>query len=1129
MGQKSFTSYSTLRSGILTLFIALFLPAFSQAQQVLLTVTGTNVTCAGLNNGTATANPSGGWFPYTFLWDNGSTTQTITNLSPGTYCVTVTDIDLGTATGCIAISSPNSLGVVVSCQSQICDNAPDGIAAAVPFDGTPPYSYLWSNGAITPQIVGLVADIYTVTVTDANGCTATDFCEVGFWDEGIWLMDSIYQQITCFGAGDGWIRVSAMSGSGSYTYLWSNGGTTADITNLGPGTYTVTVTDVVTLCFNQESATLTQPALLVCTPSSFPANCGLNGTATITATGGTLPFTYLWNNGQTAPSITAPAGTYSVTVTDANGCSCDNSVVIINNNSALNIMVNAVAPAGCVVGGSATAIVTGGTGNYAYSWDNGSTNATATNLSAGPHSVTVVDITTGCQGTGNVTIQVAPPLIPTATATAPATCLMGGSATASVNGGIAPYTYLWDNNQMTATATNLLAGQHSVTITDASGCVSIALVTILQSQGPSVTVTVDAQATCASGGSATATATGGTPPYTYLWSASAGSQITATATNLPVGSHSVTVTDAAGCAAVGMVAITQPGAPTAIISASSPAACNSNSGSATVTASGGTGAYTYIWNNGAMSTTATVTNLPAGSYTVTVTDAAGCTATAAASIAASLPPNVVIVASTNANCSTPGSATASATGGSGAYTYLWSGSGETTATAVNLPAGTYTVTVTDANTCTATASVTIGSVSNGIRIGDWVWFDNDQNGFQHPTLEFGAPNITVQLMSPGPDAVFGNADDVTVGTTTTNANGNYFFDCVTPGTYVLMFGGIPAGYQWTKKDWVNNDCKDSDVKANGKTDPFIIAAGQPDDLCFDGGIHTICINVMNAGAICCNQTICEGDIPDALYGSLPPTGGSGALEYLWMQFIQIGQSPPSWVAIPGTNSPGYQPGPLFETTKFMRCVRRADCETYLESNIIEITVLPAGSPGCTGFSMNFNVSQFGQNGVLVSWTTIPEATEYAYTVQYTLDMQSWTNIGSVLGKQDAVNPNSYSFQHNTPAIGMNYYRIRRVSSMGQQAYSEIRSLDVNFAPTNGILIAPNPVVSNLIIKNAIEYDYDVTIDISATNGAVLHTITIPAGKMMFEDLPVQDLPSGLYIARIRFGNGEVKILKIAKI
>ncbi len=1128
MGQTSYNFNPAIRLTYLTFLLALLLPLYAQSQ-VQVTISGTNITCAGAHDGSATANPSGGWFPYTFLWSNGATTQTISGLNPGNYCVTVTDIDNGTGSSCINITEPTKLGVAVSVQSQICGNAPDGKAMAVPFGGTIPYSYLWSNGSVAPEIDHLVAGIYTVTVTDAKGCTVAGQDTVGFWNEGIWLMDSVYQQITCFGANNGWIHVSPMSGIGPYTYIWSNGGTNNEIKDLGPGTYTVTVTDVTSGCSNQHSTTLSQPDQLVCLPSSIPANCGQNGTAFITATGGTHPYTYNWSNGQSGPSISAPAGVYSATVTDANGCSCSSNITITSSSNSLLVDVVPTVPAGCAVGGSATATVTSGSGNYAYSWDNGQTGATATNLSAGQHTVSVVDITTGCMGQGSVTIVAAAPLIPSAIATAPATCLIGGSATAFESGGIAPYTYLWDNGQTTATATNLLAGQHTVIITDASGCIGSAMVTIEQSQGPSVSVDVNAQATCTTGGSATANATGGSGAYTYHWSASAGGQTTATATNLAPGTHSVTITDSNGCAAVGMVTITQPGAPTAVISASNPSACNSNSGSATVSAAGGTGAFTYKWSNSGMSTTATVTNLSAGTYTVTVTDAVGCSATAQVTITTSLPPNVVIVASSNANCNTPGSATASASGGTGAYTYLWSNN-ETTAKAVNLAGNnTYTVTVTDANGCTATASVTIGASNNGIKIGDYVWFDNDQNGLQHPTLEFGVPNITVMLIKAGPDGVFGTADDITVGTATTNATGNYFFDCVTPGTYILKFSNKPAGYQWTKKDGVVNDCKDSDVNPNGKTDVFTIVAGQPDDLCFDAGIHTKCENVTNAGQICCDQTICEGEVPAAIVEVLPPIGGSGNLQFVWMQFIQIGQAPPSWQPIPGTNSANYQPGPLFESTKYMRCARRDSCADYLETNIVMITVLPAGSPGCDGFNSNFNIQQTGQSGVLVNWTTQSEAIPYSYTVQHSADMQTWENIATIPGKQNVNSPNNYSYLDETPIIGRNFYRILRMTSSRQEAYSEIRSIDVNFSMKDGIRVAPNPVSTKLRIMNAIQYDADVNIDIMATNGVVLHRIVIPAGIMYSEELSVQDLPSGLYFVRVRFGNGESKTVKITKI
>lgn len=1108
------------------LFIALamlmLLPALTEAQ-VTVTVTGTNVTCFGLNNGYATAVGSGGWAPYTYLWSNGLTTQTIGGLAPGTYYVTVTDIDLGFGVGSITITQPPQLGVTVYGESQICGLVPDGKATAVPFGGTPPYTYLWSNGGTTAQITGLAGGTYTVTVTDANNCTASGSTVVYFWNEGIWIMDTNID-VTCFGLNNGSAHVSGMSGTPPYTYHWNTGSNSPDISNLAPGTYTVTVTDA-NGCSNTHNVDITQPPVLQLSASSTPGVCGLAGSATITVSGGTPPYTVLWSTGSTNTTITATAGTYTVTATDANGCTKSASATISVTPNSLLVNTSVLSSAGCTVGGSASVSASGGSGTYQYMWSGGlPMTSTVNNVPAGTYTVTVVDVTTGCTGTGTVNVPAAPALTGTATLVSNATCAIGGSATANPGGGTAPYTFHWDNNQTTQTATNLGAGPHSVTITDSKGCIIIAGVTIGQSQGPTVTTQVLTNATCVAGGSAKANATGGGGGYTYLWSFN--NATTQTITNVPPGTYTVTVTDLAGCSAAASVTIGQPaGSPNAIISSSTGAGCISI-GAATAGATGGTPPYTFKWSNGAMG--AAISNLSPGAYTVTVTDGSGCTSTAVVSIAAGFPPNVVISASTNANCSTPGSATANASAGAGGpYTYLWN-NGETTATAINLSAGPHTVTVTDALGCTATASVTIGSTNNGIKIGDYVWYDNDMNGFQD-ALETGVSGITVKLMKAGPDGLFGTADDILVSTTTTNGSGLYYFDCVTPGTYILMFNGIPAGYEWTDKDKVNNDCLDSDVKSNGKTDAFTIVAGQGDNLCYDAGIHTLCDNVTNAGSICCAQTICEGETPALLYGDVPPFGGSGPFEYQWMQLLQVGPAPATWMGIPGANSASYQPGALFETSYFMRCVRRAGCVTFLESNVIKITVKPAGSPDCSSFMNNFVVNpNFGNNAVEISWKTFPEPTQYLYVVQHSTDQQHWDAITTVMGKQNASGLNEYSAVDQTPANGTNFYRIKRASANGVDAFSEIRSIDMNISEAESVSIFPNPATDVLYVRNAIKYDTDVTVSVVSTNGRVLATVIIPQGTTQQLDLPMADLPQGLYLVRVNFGNKDIKTLKITK-
>lgn len=1167
--------------------------------QITVSATSTNTTCYGMNNGYASAFATGGWAPYTYLWSNGATTPNLAALAPGVYTVTVTDIDQAFGTASVTVTSPPQLGVTTYSQSQICDVQPDGTATAVPFGGTPPYTYHWSNGGTLAEITGLLSGTYTVTVTDANNCTAVSSVNVWvFQNEGLWIGDMIVN-VTCFGANNGMATAMPMSGTPPYSYQWSNGGNTMKITGLAPGNYTVTVTDA-NGCLGTHLFTITQPDQLNIVTTTTAAACVNNGTASATIFGGTSPYSILWSNGQTTQTISNLApGTYSVTVTDANGCTRTANTTVGGSGAGINVIATLQVAAGCNTGGSAYATVSNGSGNYTYLWDNGQMTAIATNLSVGVHSVTVIDQSTSCSGTGTVNVPQASSLLAAITITTNATCSTGGSASVSVSGGIAPYTYVWSNGQTGPTATNLMAGNYNVTVTDATGCIIIKSVTIAPPQGPSVTTQVNTQATCTSGGSATATATGGLPPYIYLWSNGA---TTPTATNLLAGVRTVTVTDANGCASTSSVTITQAQGPSATVQLTTQATCLTG-GSATVSVSGGTTPYTYLWSNGATTATATnlapgvrtvtvtdangcsttgsvtitqtpspavtatastvvsctsggsatavasgglppyaylwsnaantatISNVAPGTYTVTATDANGCTASATVTISAPVGPSVVISASTIANCNQPGSATALAAGGGGGpYTYHWS-NGENTATAVNLTGGTYTVTVTAANGCTATTSVSVGLTNNGISVGGFVWYDNGQDGFQSPyeMANNGIANITVKIIKAGPDGFFNTLDDITVAITTTDALGNYVFNCITPGTYIVMFSGIPTGHEYTNQDAVNNDCLDSDANAAGMTNPFTVVAGQGDNLCVDAGIHIICQNIVNPGAICCNQTICEGQTPALLTEALAPIGGSGALEYLWMEYIQIGSSPAQWYPIAGATAISYQPGPLTKTTFFMRCVRRAGCENYSESNIVTITVLPAGSNGCIGGPADLVLKPIGPTSVEVNWTAPAEQEQYAYTVQHSVNTLDWTDIKTVMGQHNAFGANEYSYLDETPLSGINFYRIMRTSVTGVQAYSAMKSIEIALNGLNAVSIYPNPVHNTLYVKNIAKYDADVTVDITTAGGDLVRSIVLAKGTVELKNLDMENLPSGLYFARIQFDSGDVKTIKLTKL
>ncbi len=717
----------------------------------------------------------------------------------------------------------------------------------------------------------------------------------------------------------------------------------------------------------------------------------------------------------------------------------------------------------------------------------------------------------------------APPQQPTVAVSAviDATCTTPGSATASASGGTPPYTYFWDNGDTTATSNNLSAGQHTVIATDAGGCSASIMVSIQQPPLPTTQAQMDNPANClGNGGSATASASGGTGPYTFLWS---NGDTTTTATNLGGGQHTVTATDANGCKAVAIVTIEQEPGPSLSLAITANATCITP-GTIQANPSGGSTPYAYLWSNG--QSTMSISG-PPDTYTLTLTDAIGCTASSTATINGPAMPTVDITASNDASCAGPGSATASASGGVPPYTYLWD-NGETTAQAVNLAPGTHSVTLTDTGGCMATDTVFINnSDTTGTTIGDFVWFDNDMDGFQHP-LEKGAPNISVKLLQAGPDSLFNTPDDITVATTQTDSAGKYKFECISPGRYQVVYGNLPAGHEFTGKDKVNNDCKDSDANSQGKTDPFIIQANQGENLCIDAGIHIICDNVTYPGIICCDQTICEGEVPDLIYPVVPATGGSGPFEYVWMQFVQVGPAQPTWVGIPGANNPDYQPGPLFETAYFMRCVRRQGCVTFMESNIVTITVEPAGSPGCPSFFSNFSVQAYSPTTVQLKWTTEAEMTGYLYVVERSYDKHDWQQLTAIKSFNNGAASNQYQTMDMSPANGMNYYRVKRISQSGQESATETRQIQMEMTEASSLAIYPNPVSQLLYIRNLMPYDADTKVQIFTANGQLLHALKIPAGELQSFEIPVAELPQGLYIARVRFGNGEVKTVKIAK-
>jgi len=435
--------------------------------------------------GSATVGVTGGTGPYTYTWNpNVSSTSSATGLSVGTYTVTIKDNHNCSSVLDITISQAPGLrdSIVTSATRSIdCKGDDDGYITLGVAGGQSPYTYTWTpNVGSTAEVSNLSVGTYSVTVKDANGCTGT-LAKFTITQPSEYLHDSIsvLLNVGCYGGGAGEISVGTRGGTPPYTYVWTpNVSTRYTASNLSVGTYTIVASDNHG-CSQTEFATITQPAAsLVVTDGTItnPKCSNSKGSASVNVTGGTPAYTYKWvpNVSTTSTCSDISAGTYTVTVKDAHGCDATVLVTITAPAPIRDSMVTADKQNVTCRGdanGSATVGVKGGTGPYTYSWiPNGATTATATGLSAGEYTITVIDAN-GCSGTAALT-----------TITVPAAALDDSvysekcvnnlvTATLTVSGGTPPYTYLWEPGSGTkGQMTGLSAGVYTITVTDNHGC-----------------------------------------------------------------------------------------------------------------------------------------------------------------------------------------------------------------------------------------------------------------------------------------------------------------------------------------------------------------------------------------------------------------------------------------------------------------------------------------------------------------------------------------------------------------------------------------------------------------------------------------------------------------------------------
>ncbi|MCF6140582.1 T9SS type A sorting domain-containing protein [Flavobacterium sp. K77] len=704
----------------------------------------TNVACNGGSNGAATVNSAtGGAGGYTYNWTPGTPTgdgtTSVTGLSPGSWTCTVTDGNGCTATSTFTITQPTAIVATAASQANVsCFGGSNGAASInIPTGGAGGYTYNWTpgnpTGDGTTSVTGLTAGTWTCTVTDANGCTRAQNFTVT-QPPAISVTPASQTNVSCFGGSNGAAAINTPTGgAGGYTYNWTPGNPTGDgttsVTGLTAGTWTCTVTDA-NGCTRAQNFTVTQPPAISVTPASQTnVSCfgGSNGAAAInTPSGGAGGYTYNWTpgnpTGDGTTSVTGlTAGTWTCTVTDANGCTRAQNFTV-TQPPFISVTPASQTNVSCFGGSNGAAAIntpTGGAGGYTYNWTPGNPTGdgttSVTGLTAGIWTCTVTDAN-GCTSAQSFTVTQSPAISVTPASQTNVSCFGGSNGAAAINtptGGAGGYTYNWTpgtpTGDGTTSVTGLTAGTWTCTVTDANGCTRTQNFTVTQPTAISTATAAQTNVSCNGGsnGSASVTPSGGAGGYTYSWSPAGGTA--ATATGLSAGTYTVTVTDANSCTATRNFTITQPTSISTSTAAQTNVSCNGGSnGSASVTPSGGAGGYTYSWSP-AGGTAATATGLAAGTYTVTVTDANGCTATRNFTITQPTAISTATAAQTNVSCNggSNGSASVTPSGGAGGYTYSWSPSGGTAATATGLSAGTYTVTVTDANACTATRNFTI--------------------------------------------------------------------------------------------------------------------------------------------------------------------------------------------------------------------------------------------------------------------------------------------------------------------------------------------------------------------------------------------------------------------------------------
>ncbi len=681
--------------------------------------------CHGQHNGSAEVTISGGNQPYAYLWDdqNQQTTALANGLSASNYTVIIEDANHCIIDTTITIEEPLPLNANYIFAHVACYGENSGLIKINASGGVSPYQYSWGGG-----IVGNTSDLaenlspgmYHCTITDANGCTNV-LSNISISSPSAPLtLNPNHDETTCIGGSDGKASVNAQGGWQPYSFEWdaNTGNQTTDTAyGLSVGTYFVTVKDYWG-CIKDTFVYVSEPQKITISIETDSVSCynGSDGIAQVIPGNGVSPYTFLWdvnaNNQVSDIANNLSAGTYYVTVSEANGCEHD-TMVTIKEPLKITANIQVIQPVCPANNGSATILPVGGNGIFNYQWDVNTGNQitqTAINLSGQTYQVTITDqkncvLDTFVNITEIVQLRLNPTII-----NASCFALNNGEILLNPSHGNAPFNYVWSANVSFFNnnhAEHLLADNYSVTVTDVDGCVKDSLIIITEPAELTSAISNITNATCADScdGSALITPSGGTLPYQYLWQNGMAININ---DELCKGYNYVTITDAHGCIKKDSVLITEPAKIQIDIVSADPTCYNTINGTIIANVQGGVPGYLYSWNTGAI--TPNLNNLDSGKYILTVTDLNGCKMIDEANL--SKPDSIRLTLTSNPSvCHNPtGDATVSlVTGGSSPYQFYWDVNAgyQNNVTATNLIDGCYTVTVTDALLCSASKEVCV--------------------------------------------------------------------------------------------------------------------------------------------------------------------------------------------------------------------------------------------------------------------------------------------------------------------------------------------------------------------------------------------------------------------------------------